>query len=401
LPEPDGPRTASDSPASSANASVDSVKPEFRRNTSSVAASTGAAGALDERLAEELVEFGSVMARGVKRTAYRACRYAAAMLISSRMPKWIRVTLFVVSGLLMVVGVISALPGCDARPAEEVQAARGKPRVVASHPFLVEVVARLAGDSVEIVAPWNGGGDPAFWKPTADEISAIQSCDLIVLNGAGFEHWTDQAALPRARVCDTTASLKAKFIEVAGPTHSHGPQGEHSHAGTAFTTWVSPELARVQAHEVAARLEKLVPARAAPLAEIDAELAATSAALADAAKHEHRWLASHPVYGYLAQAAGIEIASVLWEPGEMPSDDEWTKFATLLAGVRAAQSTPTAWMLWEADPGSAVRAKLDAMGVKVVVVPQYGDGGVAGGSVIGGIRASAEAMRDAVAQPKP
>ncbi len=342
------------------------------------------------------------------------------MLVSSRVPKWIRVTLFVSTVLLTVAGIISAIvsaiPGRDARPTtEEAQAAQGtsraKIRVFASHPFLVEVVERLAGDSVEVVAPWKkGDGDPAFWKPTADEIGAIQSCDLIVLNGAGFEHWTDQAALPRARVCDTTASLKAKLIEVAGPTHSHGPQGEHSHAGTAFTTWVSPELARVQAHEVAARLEKLVPVRAVTLqvslqvtlGEIDAELAATSAALADAAKHEHRWLASHPVYGYLGQAAGIEIASVLWEPGEMPSEDEWAKFAALLSGLRATQPMPTAWMLWEADPGSAVRARLDALGVKVVVVPQYGDdGGGAGGSVIKQIRASAEAMRDAVAQPKP
>ena len=88
------------------------------------------------------------------------------MLVSSRMPKWIRVTLFVVSALLMVVGVISALPGCDARPTAEVPAARGKPRVFASHPFLVEVVERLAGDSVEIVTPWKGASDPAFWKPS-------------------------------------------------------------------------------------------------------------------------------------------------------------------------------------------------------------------------------------------
>ena len=33
----------------------------------------------------------------------------------------------------------------------------------------------------------------------------------------------------------------------SGFTHSHGPGGEHSHTGTAFTTWLDPLLALQQA----------------------------------------------------------------------------------------------------------------------------------------------------------
>ncbi len=336
---------------------------------------------------------------------YRVHRYAAFMLVSSRTPKWIRVSLFVVTTLLMLAGIASLLVNCDARRPAAIDApapAPAKPLVFASHPFLVEIVQRLAGDGVEIVAPWKSSvGDPAFWQPTAEQVRAIQACDLIVLNGAGFEHWTDQAALPRARTLDTTASLKAKFIVVEGTTHSHGPQGEHSHEGTAFTTWLSPEFARVQAHEIAARLATLVPSRAvsmsAAMVEIDATLSATqfalaAVALAAAAQGEQHWLASHPVFQYLGQSADLELSAVQWEPSEMPSNDEWAR----LAQLRGSQ--PRAWMIWEGQPSVGIATKLAILGVKVVVVAQYG---TADGSVIAGLRASAEAMRDGVAQRVP
>ena len=35
-------------------------------------------------------------------------------------------------------------------------------------------------------------------------------------------------------------------------THSHGSEGEHVHRGWAFTTWLDPELATLQAQAVAA-----------------------------------------------------------------------------------------------------------------------------------------------------
>ena len=73
------------------------------------------------------------------------------------------------------------------------------------------------------------------------------------------------------------------------------------------------------------------------------------------------------MYQYLGQAGGIAIDSMHWEPGEMPSDKEWTKFRL----TRAAHPRPTAWMLWEGEPGPEIRAKLDAEGVNVFIVPLF------------------------------
>jgi zinc transport system substrate-binding protein len=276
---------------------------------------------------------------------------------------------------------LAVLGGGCAPPAPEPapRAAGAKPRVYAPNPALASMIRELAGDEIELVAPWQGGGDPAFWRPSADAVREIQSCDLIVLNGAAYEQWAAQAALPRARTIDTTAGVRSKLIEVEGEVHSHGPEGEHSHSSIASTTWLSPELAKSQASAIASRLARLLPERAAVIDErrrtLDASLAEIAAELARLKSLEPKWLASHPVYQYLGQASGIEIESVHWEPGEMPSDKEWTKFRL----TRAAFPRPAAWMLWEGEPGPEIRAQLEKDGVRVAIVPLFpdSDGGFA------------------------
>jgi zinc transport system substrate-binding protein len=277
--------------------------------------------------------------------------------------------------LLGVLALVSlGLLGCGSQSSSAGAASAGggtKPRVYVPNPALASIARELAGDAVELVTPWMGAADPAFWKPTPEQIREIQGCDAIFLNGAGYEPWSDQAALPRAKTVETTAAVKDRLIAEQGVTHSHGPMGEHAHAGTASTTWLSPELARAQSEAMAQRLGQLLPTRAADLAArkttVLAAFTSISAMLAELKAHEPRWLASHPVYQYLAQASGIELAAVHWEPGEMPDEKEWTKFRL----TRAAFPRPIAWMLWEDEPGPEVRARLEKEGVEIAVMPLF------------------------------
>jgi zinc transport system substrate-binding protein len=275
--------------------------------------------------------------------------------------------------LLALLCSIAFVVGCGGSSAPASRAAGAKPRVFAPNPALASIVRELAGDEVDLATPWMGAPDPAFWKPTADAVRQIQSCDLILLNGAAYEPWASQAALPRARTVDTTAAVKSQLIEVAGETHSHGPRGEHAHASTASTTWLSPAIARAQADSIASALMPFFTASeakgafAARKTTLFATFTRTEKALAELKALEPRWLASHPVYQYLGQSAGIEIKSKHWEPGEMPDEKEWTKFRLM----RAAFPTPTAWMLWEGEPGPEIRAQLEKDGVRVAVVPLF------------------------------
>lgn len=279
-----------------------------------------------------------------------------------------------VVALLLSIASLGFPVGCGpSTPTPPVRMPGEKVRVFAPNPALASIVRELAGESVELVTPWKDATDPAYWRPSSDAVREIQSCDLIVLNGAAYEPWAAQAALPRARTVQTTAAVRSRLIKVEGETHSHGPEGEHTHSTTASTTWLSPALARAQAEAIAARLSQLLPDKASDVAArraaLDATLSRIEAHLVELKSLEPRWLASHPVYQYLGQASGIEIESVHWEPGEMPDEREWTKFSL----TRAALPRPTAWMLWEGEPLPEIRAQLEREGVRVAVVPLFPD----------------------------
>jgi zinc transport system substrate-binding protein len=314
------------------------------------------------------------------------------MILDNRVPRWIRIGLIVtfVLGTMVGIGVMLLQafgfvgPGGSIRtsriPTAEERAARVNelPRIFVANPIIASMVRSLAGegDRYTLYTPWQDDatgepkGDPAYWKPTADEIRAIQSCELIFLNGAGYEPWAVQAALPRAKTVDTTADFASRLIVEEGETHSHGPDGEHSHSGFASTVWLSPALAKEQLGTIVGRLYEVLGSTY-PTGEIYQDICKrldeASANLREVGKLQPKLLASHPVYQYLGQAGVIAIDSMHWEPGEMPSDKEWTKFRL----TRAAHPRPTAWMLWEGEPGPEVRAKLEAEGVNVFILPLF------------------------------
>ena len=72
---------------------------------------------------------------------------------------------------------------------------------------------------VERLAPWanvrfsaKAAGDPAYWKPGAEDISAMQESDLIVLNGASYETWLANVSLSQAKLVDTAAGLTGSTL---------------------------------------------------------------------------------------------------------------------------------------------------------------------------------------------
>jgi zinc transport system substrate-binding protein len=270
----------------------------------------------------------------------------------------------------------SAAPTAVASPA----AKSNKPQVlVASYP-LQYFAQRIAGDAVEVrfLAPKDE--DPAFWQPDEAAIAAFQSADLILMNGATYSKWADKITLPESKVADTSASFKASLIQVnETTTHSHGPGGEHSHSGTAFTTWIDFKQASLQAKTVRDALIRLVPtAKEAMETNYDSfkdELDTLDDRMSTLSR---RWVnqplvASHPVYHYLARRYGMSLKALLWEPENVPDDKAMADLNAILAGHRAR------WMIWEGEPAKESIEKLETVGLKSVVfdpcgnVPESGD----------------------------
>ena len=305
------------------------------------------------------------------------------MLIGNQVSRSLRILLAAVFVVGTLAALVALLTGCGERgkpdaassadPAGADAGAGARLRVFAPNAPFASLIEDLVGAEAEIVAPWRAaGGDPAYWRPTADDIALIQSCGLIVLNGAGHEKWAEQAALPRTAVLDLSAFVRESLIEEAGETHSHGPEGQHSHMGTAFTTWLSPTILRRQLRELSQALVDRLPTVEHRIeSRRDANnivLATMETRLAELGKKQPVWLASHPVYQYLGQAGGLAIESFHWEPGAMPAETEWTKFR--LARLNAPK--PKAWMLWEGEPGPEIRAKLEAESVEAIVFSPQG-----------------------------
>jgi len=257
----------------------------------------------------------------------------------------------------------------------------GKPQVYVANYPLKYFASRIGGDLVEVHFPAPEDEDPAFWQPDDATIAKYQAADLILMNGASYSKWVDNTTLPDSKVTNTSSAFSKEFIEIKdASTHSHGPGGEHSHSGTAFTTWIDMQQAIKQAEEIAKALQAISPpssaeAMSAELVRLKTELEALDARLLAVGKRiaNAPLVASHPVYHYLARRYALNIQSVLWEPETVPDDKAMSELQALLA------KHPAKWMIWEGEPAKESVAKLDAHGVKSLVfdpcgnVPESGD----------------------------
>lgn len=231
---------------------------------------------------------------------------------------------------------------------------------------------RIGGDKVTVKFPVPADVDPAYWKPTAEDVSQYQSADLILLNGASYASWVQSASLPESKVVQTSAAFTEQLIPTVSEVHSHGPEGEHSHEGTAFTTWLDTDLALLQARAVRDALAQSRPESKeqfeanytnleTELREVDESLKKALESLAD-----EPILYSHPVYQYFGRYYQLNGEAVHWEPSETPSEQQWQE----LDQIR--RHHPAKIMIWEDEPLAETVTRLKDQGVEAVVFEPLG-----------------------------
>jgi zinc transport system substrate-binding protein len=196
----------------------------------------------------------------------------------------------------------------------------------------------------------------------------MQAAELIILNGASYERWLGRVSLPQTKLVDTSAEFRDRLIPLEGTfTHSHGPEGEHEHTATAFTTWLDMTLSIEQARAVKEALVARWPEGKTRFEEQYAKLEKDLQGLDDdiraavASAPQQIVLFSHPVYQYFQRRYGIEAKSVHWEPDQAPDAKMWTELREML------KTYPARWMIWEGEPKSAVVGQLRELGVESIV----------------------------------
>jgi zinc transport system substrate-binding protein len=287
----------------------------------------------------------------------------------SDMRQWITVV-----GLAITAGTL--MSGCGQQPDNPVEVATLKTRKLVVYTVnypLSYFAERIGGDAAKVIFP-EMEGDPAYWAPSPDEVSAFQKADLILLNGADYAKWVPKVSLPASRMVDTTRGSADRLIELHDEvTHTHGPGGAHAHGGFAFTTWLDPTLAIEQARAIRDALTAKRPAEECHFKdafdELEADLIKLDRQLksAAAAASERRIVFSHPVYQYLSQRYALNGQSVHWEPEEPPTTEMMADLKKLLA------DHPAAWMVWEGTPSPGSVALLKTLGMLSITFDPCGN----------------------------
>ena len=269
------------------------------------------------------------------------------------------------AGMVMLHAVLGCNQGVDS-------ASRAAPSVEKLDIFVVNYplaffAERIGGELVEVSFPVPPDQDPALWAPADHDIARFQSADVIFINGADYAKWTLRSSLPLSRTVVTTRNVAEQIIEVPNMvTHTHGPEGEHSHAGVAPETWIDPQLALSQAQVVKDELQKRLPDSTneleANFAELKNDLQRLNENLNAAFSSSPRsWMASHPAFQYLGRRYDLELQTMHWNPTEAPSDEQWAELDRLLGGAESS------CMLWTETPNRKTLDGLEQRGVRVVV----------------------------------
>jgi len=275
--------------------------------------------------------------------------------------------------ILLILGVMF-LFSCGDQEAPKEKIGQSKLLVTSVNYPLHYFAEQIGGDLIRIEYPIPADVDPAYWVPDENALEVYQSADIILANGADYTKWMNNVSLPSSRIVNTSKEFKKSYIELKDvATHSHGPEGKHEHAGYAFTTWLDFELAAGQALTIKEILIDKLPDNKTlieanyKLLKKDIEALHESMIRVGKEFDGLNILGSHPVYQYLAAAYGLKIYSVHFEPGEMPSGDQWKEYDHLI------DHYPSSIMLWEGEPLPEVSETLKEKGIQVVVFNPCGN----------------------------
>lgn len=226
--------------------------------------------------------------------------------------------------LVLVIGVVLAaatLFRAPAPPAPET----AKLRVVASFYPLAYFSEQIGGDLASVVNITPAGAEPHGYEPTAQDITAIENSQLLVLNGQ-VEPWADRLSqivnLNRSRLVIASDGLADRQLEQEGQL-TLDPH-----------VWLSPPLAARMVEKIAQGFAAANPAHTAAYQSNAAHLKARLAALDQAFRQGLRQCAknsiitSHAAFGYLAAAYGLEQIPIAGlSPDAEPSPSQLAKLA--------------------------------------------------------------------------
>ena len=88
--------------------------------------------------------------------------------------------------LVATIGIAVSLIGCSS-PERNIASAQSKPKVVASHSVICDLLETIASDTVDLTCLIKANQDPHTYSPTPSQIQAMESAQLILYGGYQLE----------------------------------------------------------------------------------------------------------------------------------------------------------------------------------------------------------------------
>jgi len=285
--------------------------------------------------------------------------------------------------VLVVALILVCSLGCNNSPGRSgKEGAEKSHKVIAVSYALQFLTQQLLNEVLIVEMPDYGDTQPRDWRPEAEFIRHLQKADLIVANGSAARAapWLNVVSIAESKVVPTGENIHlTDFILIEdAPTHSHGPEGEHSHSGIVATTWLNPRVAKDQAAMIADRLCELYPEHRKDIRanqkQLDQQLDDLTKRIEALTEFSgSKVLASEPSFKYLLRPLGIEDKHYFWTQEQSAiTETLWDEFDQ----TRPAEAT---FMLWPYPPPQEIADRLNKRSINVVVIdlltiqPKSGD----------------------------
>lgn len=237
---------------------------------------------------------------------------------------------------------VFALEGCDggdrgSGSSGNQQAVSVSTDIVCTAWPLFWISERLAGDQLKVdwLYPEGGftDGKRRTFFPSDSALESLQRTSLVIDSGLGVPYvgWVELVSWPEGQLCRASQNFRlGDFIPVpeVQVTHSHGPEGEHTHDYLVPYGWHQPELAGKMVREIARRIAECWPSVAATVNERATLLEADLAVVAEEWKETGELfpaglpvVLASPDLLFVARGLGKELPWRVWKRGE--SDVDW------------------------------------------------------------------------------
>lgn len=192
----------------------------------------------------------------------------------------------------------------------------GRLQVVTTFYPLYDFALKIGGEHVAVKNLVPAGVDPHDWTAKPRDIQAINTADMFLYNGAGFELWVDDMIDSMDEQVQIVEASRGITLLAGEPFQGH-EEDEHDHGKYDPHVWISPLRAIELAENIKRGLIKADPMHKedyqdhfeillAKLEQLDEDL---KQAVSDG-KRDHI-VVSHTAFAYLAADYGFEQIAVM------------------------------------------------------------------------------------------